>query len=119
MSVFQPFPKQACVFTCLQYKSFENTVGKGEILTSNSSFSPTVFYPLENFPPFFSNSKLLFAGYQHFLLFPQCFQNAFYTGSLKVRIVWLRVPQCNIKLQSVSFFTNPEKGGLYNHLRCL
>ena len=24
-------PKQALVFTCLQYKSFENTVGKGEI----------------------------------------------------------------------------------------
>ena len=28
------------------------------------------------------------AGYQHFLLFPQCFQKASYTGSLKVRIVW-------------------------------
>ena len=27
----QPFPKQALVFTCLQYKSLENTVGKGEI----------------------------------------------------------------------------------------
>ena len=26
-----PYPKQALVFTCLQYKSFENTVGKGEI----------------------------------------------------------------------------------------
>ena len=26
-----PFPKQTLVFTCLQYKSFENTVGKGEI----------------------------------------------------------------------------------------
>ena len=26
-----PFPKQALVFICLQYKSFENTVGKGEI----------------------------------------------------------------------------------------
>ena len=26
-----PFPKQALVFTCLQYKSFENSVGKGEI----------------------------------------------------------------------------------------
>ena len=24
----QPFPKQALVFTCLQYESFENTVGK-------------------------------------------------------------------------------------------
>ena len=28
------------------------------------------------------------AGYQHFLLFPQCFQEAFYSGSLKVGIVW-------------------------------
>ena len=27
----QPFPKQSLVFTCLQYKPFENTVGKGEI----------------------------------------------------------------------------------------
>ena len=27
------------------------------------------------------------AGYQHFLLFPQCFQKAPTTGSLKVRIV--------------------------------
>ena len=26
-----PFPKHALVFTCLQYKSFENTVGKEEI----------------------------------------------------------------------------------------
>ena len=28
------------------------------------------------------------AGYQHFLLFPQCFQKAFSLGSLKVGIVW-------------------------------
>ena len=26
-----PIPKQALVFTCLQYKYFKNTVGKGEI----------------------------------------------------------------------------------------
>ena len=30
-------------------------------------------------------------GYQHFLLFPQCFQKPFSSGSLKVGIVWLRV----------------------------
>ena len=29
------FPKQALVFTCLQYKSFEYTVGKGEIARPN------------------------------------------------------------------------------------
>ena len=28
------------------------------------------------------------AGYQHFLLFPQCFQNAFSSSALKVVIVW-------------------------------
>ena len=39
-----PFPKQALVFTCLQFKSFENTVGKGEI-----------------------------ARHKQFLPFPQCF----------------------------------------------
>ena len=39
-----PFPKQALVFTCLQYKSLENFVGKGEI-----------------------------ARNEQFLLFPQCF----------------------------------------------
>ena len=42
------------------YDRVENTVGKGEN-----------------------------AGYQHFLLYPQCFQKTFlYTGSLKVGIVW-------------------------------
>ena len=28
------------------------------------------------------------AGYQHFLLFSQCFQKASFSGSLKVKIVW-------------------------------
>ena len=31
------------------------------------------------------------AGYQHFLLFPGCFQKASFSGSLKVVIVWERV----------------------------
>ena len=31
------------------------------------------------------------AGYQHFLFFPQYFQKASSSGSLKVRIVWKRV----------------------------
>ena len=30
-------------------------------------------------------------GYQHFLFFPQCIQKAFYTGLLKVMIVWQRL----------------------------
>ena len=31
------------------------------------------------------------AGYQHFLLFPQCFQKVSFSESLKVRTVWERV----------------------------
>ena len=31
------------------------------------------------------------AGYQHFLLLPQCFQRVSFSGSLKVGIVWYRV----------------------------
>ena len=31
------------------------------------------------------------AGYQHFLLFSECFQKAFYSGSIKVGLVWERV----------------------------
>ena len=30
-SCYKSFPKQVLVFTCLQYKSFENSVGKEEI----------------------------------------------------------------------------------------
>ena len=41
-----PFPKQALVFTCLQYKSFENTVGKEEIARNEQFlFSHSVLYP--------------------------------------------------------------------------
>ena len=32
------FPKQVLVFTCLQYKSFEITVGKGEIAQRSLPF---------------------------------------------------------------------------------
>ena len=42
------FPKQALVFTCLQYRSIENTVRKEEIALKQaiSPFSYSVFYPL-------------------------------------------------------------------------
>ena len=42
----QPFPKQALVFTCLQYKSIENTMRKGEIARNGSPFL-NVFYRFE------------------------------------------------------------------------
>ena len=53
-----PFTKQALGFTCLQYKSFENTVGKETLLvTSNFPFSHSVFCPFKNLPCL-SNLKL-------------------------------------------------------------
>ena len=52
--------KQALVFTCLQYKYFENTVGKGENCSLWAiSLFPTVFSScLENFLPSSSKSIL-------------------------------------------------------------
>ena len=54
------FPKQARVFTRLQYKSFENTVGKGE-LASNKQFLlfPQCFIPVwRTFNNCYQNLKL-------------------------------------------------------------
>ena len=44
------------------------------------------------------------AGFQHFLLFPQCFQKASFLGSLRVGIVWYRVNTVT-NLQPVTFLT--------------
>ena len=54
-----PFPNNPCFFTCLQYKSFENTVRKGEI-AGNERFLPFPQFStiLENFLPLSSNAKL-------------------------------------------------------------
>ena len=46
----------------------------------------SVFDSLENIAEKGEN-----AGYQHFLLFPQCFQKVYLSGSLKVEIVSYRV----------------------------
>ena len=35
------------------------------------------------------------AGYQHFLLFPQCFQRLSFSGPLKVGVVWYKVKADN------------------------
>ena len=57
--VHYPFPRQALDFTYLQYKTFENTVGKGAILLRAISPFPTAFFTdFENFLPFSSNSNL-------------------------------------------------------------
>ena len=55
-----PFPKQTLVFTCLQYKSFENTVGKEEIARDEQFFLFSAVFSLLslNFLAFSSNLKL-------------------------------------------------------------
>ena len=58
-SLLLTLTKQALVFTCLQYKSFENIVGKGEIACNkNFSFSPSVFYPLGELSAIFNKFKM-------------------------------------------------------------
>ena len=60
LTISYPFLKQALFFTCLQYKPFENTEGKGEI-ARNEQFLPfpSVFsIHLKNFRPISSNLKL-------------------------------------------------------------
>ena len=48
-----PFPKQTLVFTCLQYKSFENTAEKGEIaLNDQFLLFPVFSICLDNFLTF-------------------------------------------------------------------
>ena len=67
--IFQSFCKifvprfEGPLLTCLQYKSFENTVGKGEFFFSMSNFSFSVFsILLESTLPFSSDLTLLSAN---------------------------------------------------------
>ena len=45
------------------------------------------------------------AGYQHFLLFPQCFQRAFSSRASKVVIVWERIKETTLALAK-GYFMN-------------
>ena len=45
-----------------------------------------IFHKIENIA-----GKAENAGYQHFLLFPQCFQKAFSSSASKVVIVWQKL----------------------------
>ena len=55
-----PSPKQALVFMCMKYKSFENTVRKGEI-AHNEQFllSLSVFYPFGELSAIFIKFKMV------------------------------------------------------------
>ena len=62
-----PFPKQALVFTCLQYKSFENTVGKGEIARKEQFLLfHSVFYPLGELSDIFIKFQIVFCKFFEF-----------------------------------------------------
>ena len=60
----QPFPRQAFVFMCLQYKSFENTVGKGELARNEQVLLSPQCFPLfwRTFVQFPSKMKLFAAS---------------------------------------------------------
>ena len=62
-------------------------------------------------------------GYQHFLLFPQCFQKASFLESLKVRIVWQRV-KCDwydlfLSLMGVTTLQEKGENAHYQHFHHL
>ena len=59
-------PRQALVCTCLQYKSFENNVGKEEIARNEQFllFPQCFLTHSERFLPFSSNLKLSSANFQ-------------------------------------------------------
>ena len=54
------FPNKPWFITCLQYMSFENTVGKGEI-AYNEQFLlfPTVFYLFEELSAIFNKTEIV------------------------------------------------------------
>ena len=73
------FPKQALVFTCLQYKSFENFVGIGEI-ARNKQF---LLFP-HCFLPFWRTSY-------HFHQIQNCHQQTLSVWMSLKFVVWERV----------------------------
>ena len=59
------------------------------------------------------------AGFQHFLLFPQCFQNASFSGKLRVGIVWWYMHLtrfCQSMPHSFSFYAPSMKDKAYQYI---
>ena len=69
--------------TIFLFDRAENTVGKEE----NAGYQHFLLFP-QCFRAENTVGKEENAGYQHFLLFPQCFPKLSSLGSLKVGIVW-------------------------------
>ena len=80
--VMSNFSFSYCVFKrlVLQTRKSQVLIGKGlnavQIMMCVSNRGENIMGKGEN------------AGYQHFLLIPQCFQKASLSGLLKIRIVW-------------------------------
>ena len=74
------FAKQYKILDVTKLETFaDNKINAAQVMIS-------VFDRVENMVGKGEND-----GYQHFLLFPQCFLKASFLGSLKVVIVWQRV----------------------------
>ena len=89
--VLQLFPKQALVLK----KNLFNSLPNDKILDQSElkAFADDKINVNKNLKFVFGQVENIVgkgenAGYQHFLLFPQCFQKASFSGSLKVGIVW-------------------------------
>ena len=76
---FNPFPKQALVFTCLLYKSFKNTVDKEEI-ARNEQFLL--------FPPCFLS---FWRTFHHFRKIWNCYLRTFSVQKGPKFVLWKRV----------------------------
>ena len=79
-----PFPKQALVFTCLQYKSFQNTVGNGEIARKEQF----LLFPLCFLP--------IWTTFWHFHQIWNCRLQIFSVSKTLKFVVWERVKPENI-----------------------
>ena len=83
------FPKQALVFTCLQYKSFENTVGNGEIARNEQILLFPQSFPqfLANYVTFSLNLKFLSANSSQ--VYFQCCLLQFVSGGSELKDKYL------------------------------
>ena len=117
--MLQPFPKQTLVFTCLHYKSFENTVGKGEIVRDEQFLLfPEFSTHLENFLPFLSNLKLSSANSFSFFSFSH---SVFYPfGELSAICVKLEIVICKLfQFGSVKYLSFGKGLNFGQGLKCV
>ena len=86
------FHKQALVFSCLQNKSFENTVGKREI-ARYKPFLHSVFYAFVELSAILIQPMLEESKMNNFSYFPQCF---YPFGEISFIFVEFEIVVCNV-----------------------